>query len=228
MRKAVATSLAAILLSAGIALLTQAAQAERHRDRGTPGDFDYYTLVLSWAPTFCDHEGRRRGRDQCDGDLSDGFILHGLWPQYKKGWPSECYEGQRPWIPRSVLDDMEGIMPSQGLVIHEYRVHGTCSGLGPEAFFDAAKTLYEKIAIPPALDDPQADIMSSPRQIESAFMKANEWLSAPMISIVCRSGDFYEVQICFNKDLSPRDCGANQDQQRLCPLSRIDVPAGPG
>ncbi|MFD0986703.1 ribonuclease T2 family protein [Methyloligella solikamskensis] len=228
MRKTISASLLAIALSAGFAVLSQAAQAERHHHRGTPGDFEYYALILSWAPTFCEHEGDRRGYQHCDGDLSNTFILHGLWPQHKKGWPSDCYEGERPWIPRSVLNEMEPIMPSQGLIIHEYRVHGTCSGLGPEAFFDAAKTLYEKVTIPKALKDPQADIMSSPRQIEAAFMKANDWLTAPMMSVVCRSGDFYEVQICFNKDLSPRECGANQDQHHLCPLSQIDVPADPG
>lgn len=215
-------------LAACLALLAASAQAERHHRRDEPGDFEYYALVLSWAPTYCDHEGRRRGHDQCDGDLSDSFVLHGLWPQHKKGWPSECYEGRRPWIPRPVLDEMKGIMPSQGLVIHEYRVHGTCSGLGPEDYFDAARALYEKVAIPPALEDPQADLISSPRKIESAFMAANDWLTAPMISIACRSGDFYEVQICFDKDLTPRHCGANQDQQRLCQLPRIDVPADPG
>lgn len=228
MRRAAAAALLAVCLAGAFAVLAPEAEADRHRHRDTPGDFDYYALILSWAPTFCEHEGHRRGDAQCDGDLSDSFILHGLWPQHKKGWPSNCYEGERPWIPRPVIDEMEGIMPSQGLVIHEYRVHGTCSGLGPEAFFDAAKTLYEKVAIPQVLKDPQADIMSSPRKLESAFLAANDWLTAPMISIVCRSGDFYEVQICFNKDLTPRDCGANQDQQRLCPLSRIDVPADPG
>ncbi|ODA66921.1 ribonuclease I [Methyloligella halotolerans] len=219
---------AAALLLAGVVNLASPARADRHHERGTPGEFDYYALVLSWAPTFCDHEGRRRGDEQCDGNLSNGFILHGLWPQYSRGWPSDCYEGERPWIPRDVLDDMEGVMPSQGLAIHEYRVHGTCSGLDPKAFFGAAKSLYEKVEIPTALDDPQGDILSSPRKIEAAFLAANRWLTAPMISVVCRSGDFYEVQICFAKDLTPRACGANQDQQRLCPLSRIDVPADPG
>jgi ribonuclease T2 len=228
MRRILAASLLAFSLAGAVALFMPAAEAERHHHRGTPGDFDYYALVLSWAPTFCEHEGDRQGYEHCDGDLSNTFILHGLWPQHKKGWPSDCYEGERPWIPRSVIDEMEGIMPSQGLVIHEYRVHGTCSGLDPEEFFDAAKTLYQKVTIPKPLQDPPADIMSSPRRLEAAFMAANDWLTAPMISVDCRKGDFYEVQICFNKDLTPRDCGANQDQQKLCPLSQIDVPADPG
>ena len=41
---------------------------------------------------------------------------------------------KRPWVPQSVIDDIRDIMPSKNLIIHEYRAHGTCSGLEPAQY----------------------------------------------------------------------------------------------
>ena len=54
------------------------------------GDFDYYVLALSWSPTYCALEGDARRDAQCDAGKDHGFTLHGLWPQFEKGWPSFC------------------------------------------------------------------------------------------------------------------------------------------
>ncbi len=97
-----------------------------------PGDFDYYVLVLGWSPTYCLKEGDERHDPQCDALQSHDFVLHGLWPQYAKGWPEDCYQGKRPWVPSHVLDEMRPLMPNKGLIIHEYTAHGTCAGLTPE------------------------------------------------------------------------------------------------
>ena len=51
--------------------------------------------------------------------------------------------------PGPVADRMLDIMPSKRLVFHEYRKHGTCSGLGVDGYFDLARQLYEKVKIPP-------------------------------------------------------------------------------
>ncbi|ODS00200.1 hypothetical protein AUC68_03610 [Methyloceanibacter methanicus] len=196
-------------------------QAFRHAD---PGDFDYYTLVLSWSPTHCLTEGRRRGDDQCETDRGADFVLHGLWPQYDVGWPEDCYRGRRPWIPSDVIQTMDGIMPDKGVVIHEYKTHGTCSGLSPSAYFAAARKAYEHVTIPRALDDPATQRFLSPTKIEDEFLAANAWLQPDMIAVTCRRGNLFDVRICFSPDLEPRACGANIDQERLCPLRRIAVP----
>jgi ribonuclease I len=51
-------------------------------------------------------------------------------------------------MPQSVIDDMRDIMPSKNLVIHEYRAHGTCSGLAPDQYFGLARDLYERVSTP--------------------------------------------------------------------------------
>jgi ribonuclease T2 len=188
-----------------------------------PGDFDYYVLVLGWSPSYCLKEGDARGDPQCDTKLSHDFVLHGLWPQYTKGWPEDCYQGERPWIPSQVLDEMRPIMPSKELIIHEYKAHGTCTGLSPEKFYDAARAAYDKVSVPAGFDDPETQRFLSPDNIEAEFIAANAWLKPDMIAVTCRRGNLFDIRLCFDRDLSPRACGANVDQQRLCPLKRITV-----
>src|SRR5262249_32295481 len=75
-------------------------------ERNTPGSFDYYALVLGWAPSYCLSEGRLRRNAECEPDKPRAFVLHGLWPQHDKGWPEDCPIGKRPWVPSPVIDEM--------------------------------------------------------------------------------------------------------------------------
>src|SRR5205823_211721 len=55
---------------------------------GLAGQFDYYVLSLSWAPTYC--QTHADDRAECSGK-GFGFVLHGLWPQYDNGgYPENC------------------------------------------------------------------------------------------------------------------------------------------
>lgn len=49
---------------------------------------DYYTLVLSWSPAFCERQRKQYGDDlpnslqyQCGLTQQFGWIVHGLWSQ---------------------------------------------------------------------------------------------------------------------------------------------------
>lgn len=127
--------------------------------------FDCYALVLSWSPTHCLTEGRRRGDDQCGPNRGADFVLHGLWPQYDFGWPEDCYRGKRPWISADVIQEMDNITPDKGAIIHEYTTHEICSGLSPSAYFTAARKAYEQVTIPSALHDPTTQRILSPEKI---------------------------------------------------------------
>ncbi|HKQ55230.1 MAG TPA: ribonuclease T [Methyloceanibacter sp.] len=211
-------------LALALALLCLAATGAPARAwRDAPGQFDYYALVLSWVPTYCRGEGKSRGDAQCNAAGRQTFLLHGLWPQYAKGWPADCFTGKRPWVPDGVIAAMRDIMPSKNLVIHEYRTHGTCSGLPPAEYFAVARALYARISVPAGFLAPGADL-DTPEEIERAFLDANPWLTPDMISITCRKANLLDVRVCFGRDLTPRACGANEDQGRLCPLPKIAVP----
>ena len=218
-----------VLLAASVfaAVAAGAYDGERPRafKQAAPGDFDYYVLVLSWSPTHCLHEDDDRDDPQCDAARAHDFVLHGLWPQYSEGWPEDCYTGRRPWVPQAVIDTMRDLMPSKSLIIHEYATHGTCSGLSPEAFYDAARALHDKVTLPLGFDDPDRQRFLSPETVEAEFMAANDWLEPEMIAVTCRRGNLFDIRLCFSRDLRPQACGANIDQRRLCPLDRINVTA---
>ncbi len=209
--------------SAVLTVLLSASSAPAF-DRDRPGVFDYYVLVLGWSPTYCLIEGRLRRDTQCDAKTPHDFVLHGLWPQYDRGWPKDCYAGRRPWVPSEVIDTMRDIMPSKSLIIHEYATHGTCAGLTPEQYYDAARALYDRISLPPEFTDPEERRDLSPESVEREFLAANPWLSADMIAVTCRRDALLDIRVCFDRDLRPRKCGANEDQRRLCRAGTINVP----
>ena len=198
------------------------------RTDAAPGAFDYYTLALSWSPTHCESEEGERDAQQCAPRHGRpyGFILHGLWPQYEQGFPESCPTRERPFVPERVISDMADIMPSRGLVIHQYRKHGTCSGLAPEAYFDKSRRLYRSITVPNRFRNPTDVQFLSPQDVIDAFAAANPKLDPDMMAVVCAGpgSRFRELRVCFSKTGEPTRCGRNEAQQRLCRTSRMHVP----
>ena len=199
--------------------------ARNHR----PGAFDYYVLALSWSPSYCADRGSSRDDGQCDPRRARpyAFVLHGLWPQYERGWPQDCESPDRGWVPGPVADRMLDIMPSKKLIFHEYRKHGTCSGLGVDRYFAMARQLYEKVKIPARFVDLADERMViSPGELIGAFLTANSGLRPDMIAVRCGGAGnrLREVRICFDKAGAFRACGPNENQRRLCSADRMYVP----
>jgi ribonuclease T2 len=196
-------------------------------ERNVPGQFDYYALVLSWSPTYCANEG---GDDDAQCNRRDGrrysFVLHGLWPQYEHGYPSQCRLSRRPFVPENVITSMLDIMPSRGLVIHEYRTHGTCSGLDPARYFATAHRLFDGINIPERFRNPFESQLVAPSDIRREFLRANPNFKPDMIAIVCGGAGkgLKEVRFCVSKDGEPRTCGQNENQSKLCSTDRVFIP----
>lgn len=190
------------------------------------GVFDYYALVLNWSPSYCATRsgGGRRDEPQCSGDRPYAFILHGLWPQYERGWPGNCRTAERPWVPNELIQEMLDIMPSKRLVIHEYRKHGTCSGLSPQDYFRISRQLYEQIEIPARFQNPEGYLTVSPGEVEAEFLKANPDLKPEMISIACKGRHLGDLRICFTRDLKLRACGVNERQEKLCSSEKVVMP----
>lgn len=176
------------------------AAAQGYGRGGTPGDFDFYVLALSWSPTFCATGGEERSPQQCRDGAGLGFVVHGLWPQYVSGYPSDCAFGTRN-PSRLALDSARGVYPDEGLARYEWRKHGTCSGLPPSAYFDAVRAARDKVAIPASLTSADPGDRFTARDIERAFVDANRGLRPDMISLSCRRDMLEEVRICIGKDL---------------------------
>jgi len=231
--------LAAVLVLTATATLANAQYQDRYGQqresrfgsgddgqRNIAGQFDYYALVLSWSPTYCaESDGDDLQCNRRDGRRFN-FVLHGLWPQYDRGWPQDCRTPRRPFVPQPLIDSMLDIMPSPRLVIHEYRKHGVCSGLSPDAYFSLARRLFRSIRIPQDYLNPFEQQTVSPRDLASELMRANPDLKPENFSIVCggQGNRLKEVRICFSKSGQLQACGSNEDQRRMCSASRMFVP----
>ncbi|MBA2127271.1 ribonuclease T [Hyphomicrobium methylovorum] len=201
---------------------------DRNRSQNVAGEFDYYALVLSWSPSYCAEKGDDRDDAQCN--RRDGrrysFVVHGLWPQYEQGWPSSCRLSRRPFVPDSIIDGMLDVMPSRGLIIHEYRTHGTCSGLDPARYFATTRKLFESISIPQRFANPFDSQIVSLSDVRNEFLRANPRFGPDMMSVVCGGSGkaLKEVRFCFSKDGQPRNCGQNENQRRQCSTDRVFIP----
>lgn len=191
------------------ALLLAAAPVPAQGDRA--GDFDYYVLSLSWTPTWCALEGDARGSAQCDAGRGFGFTLHGLWPQREVGWPSDCSTAALP-PSRAQTAAMADIMGSAGLAFHQWRKHGSCSGLDPAAYFAASRAAYGAVTRPALLRDLDREVTLPAQVVEAAFLEANPGLTVDGITVTCRSRRVQEVRLCLTRDLAPRACGADVAQ----------------
>ena len=193
---------------------------------GVQGRFDYYALVMSWSPTFCAGEARA-GDMQCKPRPRPfAFILHGLWQQHERGYPEYCPTAERPFVQQSTIDRMHDIMPSRNLIIHEYKKHGVCTGLGPEGYYDLSRKLFTKIKVPNRFVEPTTNQFVDTSTVVSEFVAANPGLKPDMIAVVCGGpGDrLREVRVCFSRQGEFRACGGNENPRRLCAASRVFVP----
>jgi ribonuclease T2 len=200
---------------------------DRPERANVAGEFDYYTLVMSWSPTHCLDAEHERDDAQCarrDG-LRYGFLLHGLWPQFERGYPERCRVRGRPFVPEPVINQMLDIMPNKGLIIHEYREHGTCSGLNPGQYYALARQLFSRVRIPKRFENPSESQFVAPRDLLGEFLRANPGLKPDMIAIGCGGGNrLRDVRICLTRDGRPRSCGQNENRGQLCRAQQMFVP----
>ena len=196
------------MLLLGFALLTGHASARQRRTAAdnTPGQFDYYLLNLSWAPEFCASHGSSKSSSECDPARHYGFVVHGLWPENDNGsYPEHCAPAQP--VGQSIVQQMLPIMPDRGLIQHEWATHGTCSGLGTQAYFTNVQEAFKQVQIPQEYRAPAQAVSASPSEIEQKFAAVNK---APQgaFRVSCSRSDFVALEVCLTKDLQYRQCGS--------------------
>lgn len=214
--------LALRVASAAIVILAAGAAPAQDRRQNQPGQFDFYVLSLSWSPSFCEAsaEKGRAPKDQCGG-RPYSFVVHGLWPQYERGFPEYC-QNPAPRLNRTIVSSMLDLMPAPRLIFHEWDRHGVCSGLGARAYFDTIRKARARVRIPEAYIELTQPLTVTPNEVEEAFVAANSGLSRKGISVTCDSRRLHEVRICLSKDLHFRDC-ADIDR-RACRRDRLVMP----
>ena len=169
-------------------------------------NFDYFVLSLSWSPDYCASDGQNDSQ-QCSTGKQLGFVLHGLWPQYNQGYPSDCSTEK---LPAAVKSQFPGLYPNDALADHEWEKHGTCTGLSPARFLAYSKQIKESVAIPLAYRSPQAPFRTQSDQLTQQFIQINPGFSAAAFAVNCSSTGRYlkELVVCFSKAGKPIACSA--------------------
>ncbi|MGZ5873680.1 MAG: ribonuclease T2 family protein [Bradyrhizobium sp.] len=213
-----------LLCVALIGIAAAPAASAQDRRQNTPGEFDFYVLSLSWSPSFCEEAAERgnsgRSQAQC-GPRPFSFVVHGLWPQYEHGFPDYC-ERPSPRLDRNIMASMLDLMPAPGLIFNEWDKHGTCSGLGPRAYFETIRKASSAVKIPPEFLELSDLKTVTPSDIEDAFIKVNPGLSNAAIAVTCNRTRLSEVRICMSKDLQFRAC--EEIDRRACRREQVVMP----
>jgi len=199
--------------------------------RGSTGQFDYYLLSLSWSPAFCATPAGAKATDQCGTSApARGFVVHGLWPQYRPGsgtagqsralWP-QCCAGAEPFRPDAVPSQLDGLMIGTDLRRHEWSKHGACATPRTRDYFTAILKAVETVGIAPDLRPATA------QKIRVSDLKRHFPVPPQAIFPTCKGKALSEVRICLDRGLSPIPCPDSASRSDNCP-GTVTLPVGPG
>lgn len=200
------------LVLAGIGTFSTISEARRPVARPKPapqtrnvaGQFDYYVLALSWSPDYCAAKGSGDPQ-QCGKGRQLGFVLHGLWPQYDRGYPQDCTTEKFDPKMRQQFPDL---YPSSKLFSHEWEKHGTCSGLSQLQYHQLSASVKQSVRVPDRYVRPTQPVRVTLSQLKQDFVQANPGFTKNSIAPSCSgSGRFLqEVLVCHSKDGKPGVC----------------------
>ena len=115
-------------------------------EKSSRADFDFYLLALTLHPAFC-ADGHER-EPECRAGTAVPLSIHGLWPERlaRGQYPRDC-AGPRLDLEPSLERELGDLMPgmADGLHVHEWRTHGTCSGLDDDAYFRHTLELAQRL-----------------------------------------------------------------------------------
>ncbi|OLP58522.1 hypothetical protein BJF93_16805 [Xaviernesmea oryzae] len=197
--------------------------AEPRRDLPAGGDFDFYVLALSWSPSWCLDNDPQAKTGQCKQGMR-GLLVHGLWPQNDMGYPQFCASSEPERVPEALGRQLFDIMPpALGLIGHQWRKHGSCTGLSQADYFATLRKAREKLRLPESLQPRASDRPDSAAALEEALTEANPGLTREAIALDCDKSRLEEIRICMTKDLGFRACP--ELDRKGCRVPRLDVPA---
>lgn len=182
---------------------------------GRAQNFDYYVFTLSWAPEFC-HENPSNHTAECSAQASQGFVVHGLWPDNNdRSDPTQC--AATAFDPAAVPASLKSIMPAN-LYQHEWEKHGVCSGMNESDYFNKIAAVYHRLVIP--VSNTGQDQHVAPSALRTQFSKANPGWMPSAFSIQDKSNSLVAVRVCMTKSFGAMSCPAHGDTRNTAILIR--------
>lgn len=195
-----------------VVLSAQSHAVDRHKP------FDYYVMSLSWLPEFCYVRPQER---QCGKGY--GLVLHGLWPQYNKGYPESCSNER---ISNNLVRKYNGLYPSASLAIHEWKKHGTCAGLTATDYFQLSQRLKQGFITPDSLQNLTKPLRINRNELRKRVLAANPDLKIDTLAFSCtgRGRFLREIYVCYEKNgEAATSCSPELQKRSLRSCNRADM-----
>ncbi len=172
-------------------------------------------LVVTWGPSLCKVDPSNVGCTSGHvGELGPTLIMHGLWPQPPTqqfcGVPNEGGKRQDQQstsmssldLPRDVQANLDSMMSDAEIMApHEWRAHGSCSGVPPAEYFGIATELTEQVneILDPVFEKSQGGHVSL-SEVRDRFAGEFGADAGTRVSLNCRDVDgegmvAYEVHV---------------------------------
>ena len=166
-------------------------------------------LVVTWGPSLCAVEPSNSGcRSGHVGGLGRTFVLHGLWPQPSTAQycdvPKQVTDRKRNPVPlpADIRDRLQTMLSDPPLMTtHEWYAHGTCSGVTPPEYFEAATDLAREAidALNPVFRRAAGGQVSS-RAVRAAIEASFGAGAGKRVSLTCKGSPegvsvMYEVRL---------------------------------
>ena len=152
----------------------------RRPGQGYAGEFDYYAMALSWSPEHC---AIKPGIGS-SAPASWEFVLHGLWPQYQRGYPPAAPASG--WM-RIWSNSLPGSTPAASSIAMNGRstapVPAEPGGISPIGQRSAPEG-----EDPAAYQSPEEPLRKTSFQLKADLASANPWLAPDNITVACADG----------------------------------------
>jgi ribonuclease T2 len=187
-----------------------------------------YVFALSWSPAYCLHNAYRpSAKTQCDPN--DGkqyrFIIHGLWPGAGKKRLAFCSPRAEQRVTSRNIAKIFDLSPSASLIGHQWRKHGTCSGLTQDQYIAKTLEAYRKFTPPSFYLNVSGEKKIDAIQVKQDFITTHaiKGLTDQSVQIHCDRNRLREVRICTDLHLQPVTCPEKPDLS--CERKRLTLPA---
>lgn len=164
-----------------------------------------YTLAVSWSPEYCRKPGDRASM-QCSGSNGRfGFVLHGLWPEARRGPPPQwCSTTPRP-SPELIRRNL-CMTPAPWLIAHEWAKHGSCMAPTPERYYRVSGILWRSLRWPDADRLSRQDNLTVGDLRRAIVARNPDWKPEQIGVLLSRTGWLRELRLCYGRNFMPAAC----------------------
>ena len=170
-------------------------------------------MALSWSPEHC--AIKPADREQCARKL--GFVLHGLWPQYQRGLPSDCKNeaagsGHGAAVCRALPQPFP-LSPRMGEARHLFRPPARLTSISWPA------TCARRYGFRPVYQSPEEPLRKSSFQLKADLASANEWLAPITLRWPAPMGPLpAEIYVASTKGTDAVPCSGRDAKAQAAPL----------